>query len=685
MSSWRDKILKEFEPHICRLTLVADPDELLLEEQILAELRQRGFELISFDDHVYFRYLYESRFRAHWDKGEQTNLVVLLRSLSNDLTVLPYDLLQSGRKLTFSLADLFPTLSYPVIATLDRADLDALYEAQAKYATTVLGSDATKQFILRYVFDIEPELIKQPADLLRILLRRHYRGQKIPTEIDEWFIRRLRQSGLFDEWPLEMIIPDRDAFLAFLQERWPTFLESLAQKDKKMVKDAVYQDLTLTIPGPALLPFDHDDVRIYIDNLFLDGLLQPVEFDRLERIPQSWVGIGVLANSADNNARRIERLIELIQETLPDNKARHQEWQIFSYRWAEFLALMMNTEIGLQEKHQEILEDLKHRLDAIFKDWLLNRYAGLVNLPPTPPLMLHHLPRFMARKIVENKHAKIAFLLVDGLSLEQWIAMRDILKAQDEKLRFREAAVFAWIPTITSVSRQAAFAGKPPIYFPSSLYTTEKEETLWIQFWIDEGVQANEVRYVKGLGDLSSDQDNGKMAHIIELLKEPKIRIIGLIIDKIDKIMHGIELGTAGMHNQIKQWCKKGFMLNLINLLFDGGFDIYLSSDHGNIEAKGLGSPREGAIAELRGERVRIYSDPVLIKRVKAKFVNSIEWPPIGLPEKYYALIADGRYAFTQQNNSIVCHGGISMEEVIVPFVKITRENSKNARHENRV
>ncbi|MDQ7053926.1 MAG: hypothetical protein Q9P14_13965 [candidate division KSB1 bacterium] len=125
MSSWRDKILKEFAPHTFRLTLVADPDELLLEEQILEELRQRGFELIPFDDHVSFRYLYESRFRAHWDNGEQTELVVLLRTLSNDLTALPYDLLQSGRKLAFSLADLFPKLSYPVVATLDRADLDA--------------------------------------------------------------------------------------------------------------------------------------------------------------------------------------------------------------------------------------------------------------------------------------------------------------------------------------------------------------------------------------------------------------------------------------------------------------------------------------------------------------------------------------------------------------------------------
>ncbi|MDQ7053923.1 MAG: PglZ domain-containing protein [candidate division KSB1 bacterium] len=193
-------------------------------------------------------------------------------------------------------------------------------------------------------------------------------------------------------------------------------------------------------------------------------------------------------------------------------------------------------------------------------------------------------------------------------------------------------------------------------------------------------MKATEVGYVRGLGDVSGSQKDGKMAQVLELLAQSKIRTIGLVVDKVDKIMHGMELGTAGMHNQIKQWGKQGFMLNLFNLLFDRGFEIYLSSDHGNVEAMGCGRPTEGAVADLRGERVRIYSDPVLMKRVKNKFVNSIEWPPIGLPEKYYALIADGRYAFTQKNRSIVCHGGISMEEVLVPFVKITRENSKKCK-----
>ena len=49
MSSWRDNILKEFIPNISKLTLVADPDSLLSEEKLSAELRKRGFDLIEFN------------------------------------------------------------------------------------------------------------------------------------------------------------------------------------------------------------------------------------------------------------------------------------------------------------------------------------------------------------------------------------------------------------------------------------------------------------------------------------------------------------------------------------------------------------------------------------------------------------------------------------------------------------
>ena len=105
-SSWRDPILAEFTPQVARLTLVADPDGLLLEEKLLQAIHARGFELIRFTDHVAFRFAYESRYRRRWDRGESTDLVVVLHSPSATLDDLPYDLLQAGRQLAFELGEI---------------------------------------------------------------------------------------------------------------------------------------------------------------------------------------------------------------------------------------------------------------------------------------------------------------------------------------------------------------------------------------------------------------------------------------------------------------------------------------------------------------------------------------------------------------------------------------------------
>src|SRR5690606_27223979 len=125
MGSWRDQILSEFTPQVARLTLVADPDGLLLEEGVVEGIRERGFELIPFEDPVAFRYVYESKFRSRWDRGEETDLVEVLSSPSIDCNALPYDLLHAGGNLSFHLGDLFPNLSHPVVSQHVRAYLHA--------------------------------------------------------------------------------------------------------------------------------------------------------------------------------------------------------------------------------------------------------------------------------------------------------------------------------------------------------------------------------------------------------------------------------------------------------------------------------------------------------------------------------------------------------------------------------
>jgi len=657
---WRDHILKQFAPRVARLTLVADPDGLLLEEGVLTQIRERGFELIPFEDHVSFRYAYETNFRSRWDTGQDTELVVVLRSADGGLDSLPYDLLQAGRKLSFNIGELFPNLSYPVVAALDKSEFATLYLAQQQYTPGQLGDNATKDFILRHVFEVAPELIKQPSDLLRVLLRRHFKGICIPMMLDDRFIEILRKNDVFNKWPLEQIIPDKTLFYSFLQERWPTFLERLAAHPGIREGHPVYN---LKIAGPVDIPFDHDDVRVYIDNLFVEGMLEPVSHSNAAPLSKTWAAIGIHYNAKSDRQRRIESLLSAVETSIPDNTARHLDWFRFAQRHAELLALHYSAQTKTSDDIHMKIDSIRNKIDVSFSAWITKYYASLINLPPVPPVMLHHVSRVLSRFTAEERDAKVALVVVDGLSLNQWILIREALSVHRQDLRCQENAVFAWVPTLTSVSRQALFAGKPPLFFPDSIQTTDKEPSLWTQFWMQHGLSRQQVGYMRGVG-------NGDK-NINELISNPQIRALGLVVDKVDKIMHGMTLGSSGMHNQIDLWLKGGFLFGLIDDLVTQGYSVFLTSDHGNIEANGCGIPAEGVTADLRGQRARIYSDQQFRGKVSTKFLETMEWNPIGLPEDYLPLLATGRTAFVRQSEKIVGHGGVSIEELIVPFIRI--------------
>ncbi len=681
MLSWRDHVLKEFPPDGPRLTLAEDPDCLLTEEQIARTLEERGYDLLTYEDPVAFRLIYESQYR-HPSAPAHPRLAVpetrptphvprpveagpgrdgLVVRTEDEVRCLPYDLLRAGRRLVFGLAELFPNLSYRVIAGLETGDLDALFEAQRRHKPRPLGVNATRDFVLRHVFDLAPETIRGPAELLHVLLRRHYRGQRLPGELDEYLIRQLRQNAGLRDWPLERVVGDREAFFAFLQERWALYLEALAVGPEGTVRERAVAELS--IPGPSLLPFEHHDVRVYIDNLFLEGELRPISLPEADRLLGHWVAVGLRTDPEGDRRRRLERLLDVLEQGVPGNGARHQEWLGFARNWAELLVLRYAGS-GVAVELGERFRALREQVDGSFLEWTLSTYGSLYNHPPLPPVMVHHLPRLLSRGLGDGTHERVALLVLDGLALDQWVVLREVLRGQSEGLRFREQALFAWAPTLTSVSRQALFAGKPPLHFPASLHTSDREGTLWERFWVDEGLAAGEVGYRRAVGE-------GDLDDLGALLSHPRMRVVGLVVDVVDRIIHGMQLGTAGMHGQVRQWAEGGFPARLLGLLLEHGFAVYLTSDHGNVEAVGIGRPGEGVVAEVRGVRARVYGDALTCERVRSRFPGAVGWPGWGLPADYLPLLAPGRAAFAAAGEGVVGHGGISLEELIVPLVRV--------------
>jgi len=380
---------------------------------------------------------------------------------------------------------------------------------------------------------------------------------------------------------------------------------------------------------------------------------------------QTWVGIGLRKVSPEE---RLSKLIDHLEKKIPFGNASYTDWFLFARGWAEIILLSHDQTAAISERTVERFRDLQIQVDDRFMDWTRKRYAGLVNLPPVDPVRVHHIPRFLARQLEDKRHSRIALLVLDGLALDQWLVVREALATRQNKLRFEERMVFAWIPSLTSVSRQSIFAGKFPFFFPKSIWRTDEEPRLWAQFWTEQGLTRDEVVYAKESGD-------GKLESVSEALSHSKVKVAGLVVDKVDKIMHGMQMGTAGMHNQVGQWARGQYLGHLIAQLLEQDFGVYLTSDHGNIEAEGYGLPSEGALADIRGERVRIYSSANLRTDVKERFPDALGWGAVGLPDDCFALLAPSRKAFVREHERIVCHGGVSVEELIVPLVHIERRS----------
>ncbi len=359
MNDWREYILSKFSSGVSKSTLVSDPDCLITEEIVYQKLSQQGFSIVEFENPIEFRYLYESKYRNNWDKGDASEIIIRIGKVGVGHSI-PYDIISRSRQLELSLTDLFPNLSCNVISELEPRFYDDLFEAYIEHSSERLSENSTKDFILRHVFGIAPELIKKVPDLLKVLLNRHYRKIVISENIDARFIQLLRKNKVFGSWPLESIVGDRHSFFSFLQDCWPDYLRSISGTQSK-------KNMGETIP------FGHDDIRVYIDNLFIEGYLEPVSNDYGTNLFQTWVKVGLIDGDHKQEPGRVSELASRVKESIPCKTSRYQDWIEYSLKYAHLLSQHFeycNNYSCLKTQIDEIITRSNDQL----LDWTIYRY-----------------------------------------------------------------------------------------------------------------------------------------------------------------------------------------------------------------------------------------------------------------------------------------------------------------------
>lgn len=669
---WRAPILRHFTSAIAgagRLTVVVDEDALFTEPALLEALDAAGYELLPSDDPMALRYAYETRVRGRRDAGQSArHAVVVCRRRPVEETV-PWDLLelarQEARELVFGIAELFPQLTPGIVAELPRSLLDDLAHALRTHGPGQrLGEQGSRDFVLRHVYRVAPELVQRDVDLLRVLLRRHYLGETWPASLDARFVSVVRSGGRFTEWPLERIVAERDAFFKFLAERWPRYVRRQIQLGSHEEEQHPPR-----LPGPSDLPFGHEDVRVVVDTLFLEGRLPKTREVPFSSVAGTWMAVGVVGDEDDSEApeTKLNRLARLLDEELPSQDASHLAWGQAARRYHEWLSALRGSPAAIYAKADRIA-GWRSTLEGRFEAWMLRRFSGLASVPPVPrPIMVHHVPQVMAREL-RSGGAKSALLVMDGMAGSQWSALRDSLLATAGDISVDEDVVFAWVPTVTSVSRQALLAGEPPMFFAHSLATTQKDEMRWKTHWNREGIPASAVAHI---GQREAEADDQFIARVRDIAGHPGIRALAVTCTSIDRMVHGVVGGERGLHAQVVHWAKDGHFLGLVRALLDAGFSVHVTADHGNVPVRGVGRPKVGDTPEVRGERVLVFAHEALRTAAAASIPGAIVWPGFGLPDDYYPLLAPRDGAFATAGADMIGHGGISIEEVAVPYAKL--------------
>lgn len=612
MINWRNEVLKPFKIQDNRLFLVYDPDYLFADVEILRELKTDGFDVLNYDDNITFRYLYELNYR---DKA--SNIVVI----SNNISEFPYEFTKKAIGLTINLSHIFNKFSITLLKSLGELDLDALFVLHSRYQGDSSRHE-TLSFLIEQYYKIPIGLMSNKAEIFKTLISVYYKQETLPIPVRDFLIDRIHIKDL----PIKTLLESSISFYKYLNYEWSEFVNTY---DKLIEGNINSEDY----------PFINKDVWALVNDLFLDGTLTKVKKPKSLNIP-NWMNGGI-----ENDSE-----LSMTDSTVIKNRIFELLIKAKEYKdWIELIQLA--SEIN----ENEVLTKINEK----FQNWMIENYSMIVSLPPYPkPKMVHHIPYFL--KSVHKE--KTALLVIDGMSFHNWKHVRADLKEWGFSLE--ENGVFAWVPSLTSVSRQAIFSGKIPLKFSNTIMTTDHEEKHWKNFWSENGIAKQYTSFQKGLGTNNYNHED------IIGLKKRSIKIYGAVIDTIDKLLHGNILGKEGLDSSLDIWLKRGFLRELINDLINYGFEVYLTSDHGNTIATGIGRFSEGVLADVRGERVRIYKNDILHEHSKVKD-KGIVWKGVGLPESFHVIFSKDGEAFTNPGVEILTHGGISIEEVIVPFIKV--------------
>ena len=286
-------------------------------------------------------------------------------------------------------------------------------------------------------------------------------------------------------------------------------------------------------------------------------------------------------------------------------------------------------------------------INKAFRDYILKQFGKLsAEISRETPVLVSRVMEYM-----HDHSEKFVVIVMDGMSEFDW----RITSKSFQDIPYEQAAVFAMIPSTTSISRQCLLSNKTPGQLLEP-WKQSKEKQEFIACAKSMGFTDNQIGYERGY-----DAQFGSF-----------VKCGAVIINDVDDMVHSQHQERLGMLNDIGVLSDQHKLADMTKRFLAQGFDVYITADHGNTLCTGIGKLMgTGVETETKSRRMLVLQNFADKESLKQKY-GLIEYE-----KKYYLdkafdyLICDVGDSFDARGERVMTHGGISIDEVIVPFIKI--------------
>ncbi len=316
-----------------------------------------------------------------------------------------------------------------------------------------------------------------------------------------------------------------------------------------------------------------------------------------------------------------------------------------------------------------------------YVDWL----GGSVEKPLLSPTVLQE------RMFPLLKEDKPTFLIViDNFRYDQWKMVQPLV---EQYLRTeRDDLYYTIVPTTTQFARNAMFAGLMPSEIERKYpqYWVNEDEEGWKNQYEDELLEENLRRHGLNIKHSYNKVLNAQYGHklverVSELLRN---RLNVIIYNFIDMLSHArtdsdivreLAVDEKAYRSLTLSWMEHSPLLEILKAVSDKDVNVIITTDHGSVRIdhpvkvkgdKGISVNlryKQGRLLDYNPKEVFEVKDPAKIflprRHVTSPYIFCMDSDFFAYPNNYNEYV---RYY-----NGTFQHGGVSMEEVLVPFVKL--------------